>query len=44
MLFVCVDLDFSIASMADAASIYHRTYFERARCQAGRPSFYLIST
>ena len=44
MLFVCVDPDFSIASMADVASISHRTYFRRARCQAGRPSYYLIST
>ena len=28
MLFVCVDPDFSIASMADVASISHRTYFD----------------
>ena len=28
MLFVCVDPDFSIASMADAASISYRTYFD----------------
>ena len=28
MLFVCFDPDFSIASMADVASISHRTYFD----------------
>ena len=28
MLFICFDPDFSVASMADAASISHRTYFD----------------
>ena len=37
MLFVCFDPDFFVASMADAASISHRTYFDEHNVrQAGQ--------